>query len=125
MKILDRLPISEQRTSLRFGDKYITVRHDQILVWVSVHLAGAFAPEKSIPRFPALLDTGNNFAFSLQDRQLREWAGIDPNLLVALGEVTINGQVVTRRRATVWLYPNIAGRQEPDGNRAPFGLRTG
>ena len=29
-----------------------------------------------------------------------------------LGNLKINGQLVTRRRATVWLYPNIPGRQE-------------
>src|SRR4051812_9124707 len=100
MKILDRLPISEKRTSLRFGDRSVTVRHNQILVWLSVHLAGAVEPEDNIPKFPALLDTGNNFAFSLQDRQLREWAGIDPSLLVALGDVEIN-----------W-----AGRNAPEGD---------
>jgi hypothetical protein len=122
MTILDRLPISEKRTSLRFGDRFITVRPNQILVWVSVHLAKTLEPESSIPRFPALLDTGNNFAFSLQDRLLREWAGIDPNLLVAHGDVEINGQVVTCRRATVWLYPNSPGQQEMAGDRPPFRL---
>jgi hypothetical protein len=122
MRILDRLPIHQTRASLRFGDRYITVHHDQILVWVSIHLAKTLEPENSIPRFPALLDTGNNFAFSLQDRLLREWAGIDPSLLVVLGDVEINGRVVSRREASVWLYPNIPGRQEMDSGRPPFGL---
>ena len=117
MKILDRLPIPEDRTSLRFGDRYLTLRADQIPVWVSVHLGGALEPEENIPRFPALLDTGNNFGFSVQDRHLREWAGIDPGLLVALGNIEIDGQVVMRRRATVWLYPNIPGRQEVASGR--------
>jgi hypothetical protein len=125
MKILDRLPISETRTSLRFGDRYITVRPDQILVWVSVHLARTVEPESSIPRFPALLDTGNNFGFSLQDRLLREWAGIDPSLLVALRHGEINGQAVTCRAATVWLYPNSPGRQEVASDRPPFLLEMG
>jgi hypothetical protein len=125
MKILDRVPISEQRTSLQFGDKYVTVRRNQILVWVSVHLAGALEPEKNIPQFPALLDTGNNFAFSLQDRLLRDWAGIDPSLLVSLGNVEINGQAVTCRTATVWLYSNSPGRQEVASDRPPFLLEMG
>ena len=59
MKILDRLPITEERTSLRFGDRSITVRSSQVLVWMSVHMAGVLEPEESIPKFPALLDTGN------------------------------------------------------------------
>jgi len=72
MKILDRLAIPEDRTSLRFGDRYVTIHANQILVWVSVHLPGILVPEGNIPRFPALLDTGNNFGFSVQDRHQRE-----------------------------------------------------
>ena len=122
MKILDRLPIPENHTSLQFGNKFVTVHRNQVLVWVSVHLAGAHEPEENIPRFPALLDTGNNFSFSVQDRHLREWAGIDPGLLEFLGDIEINEQVVTRREATVWLYPNVPGRQDVAGDRPPFRL---
>ncbi len=92
MKILDRLPIPEERTSLRFGDRYVTVHRNQILVWVSVHLSGVLEPEENIPRFPALLDTGNNFGFSVQDRHLREWAGIDPGLLGSSGTSRSKGR---------------------------------
>jgi hypothetical protein len=122
MKIFDRLPIPKDRMSLRFGDRHITVHRNQALVWVSVHMGGVLVPEENIPRFPALLDTGNNFAFSIQDRHLREWAGIDPGLLMALGDIEIDGQVAKRRRATVWLYPNIPGRQEVARGRPPFRL---
>ena len=120
MKILDRLPISERRESLRFGDRYVTVRTNQILVWMSVHMGGLLEPEESVPRFPALLDTGNNFGFSIQDRQLHQWAGIDPALLDLLGNVEINDQVVLCREATVWLYPNVPGRREVASNRPPY-----
>ncbi len=123
MKILDRLPITEERTSLRFGDRHITVRSNQILVWMSVHMAGVLEPEESIPKFPALLDTGNNFGFSIQDRHLREWAGLDPALLESLGPVKINEQVVTRQQAKVWVYPNIPGRQGGANGKPPFWLK--
>jgi hypothetical protein len=123
MKILDQLPISTERTSLRFGGRFITVLPNQILVWVSVHMAGPVEPEHNIPRFPALLDTGNNFAFSLQDRHLREWVGIAADVLAPLGDITIEGKVVKRRRATVWLYPNVPGRQDAANNRPPFRLK--
>jgi hypothetical protein len=122
MKILDRLPIPKDRISLRFRDRYITIRADQIPVWVSVHLSVVLVPEGNIPRFPALLDTGNNFGFSIQERHLREWAGIDPGLLEFFGDIKINEQVVTCRRATVWLYPNDPGRQEVAGGRPPLRL---
>jgi hypothetical protein len=125
MKILDRLPIPVERAALPFGDRYVTVHRNQVLVWVSVHLAGAPEPEENIPRFPALLDTGNNVDFSIQDRHVRDWAGIDPSLLVSLGDIEINRQVVTLRRATVWLYPNIPGRQDVADDQPPFRLRMG
>ena len=122
MKVLDRLPIPENRASLRFGDRYIAIHANQILAWVSVHLSEVVVPEENTPTFPVLLDTGNNVGFSLQDRHLREWAGIDPGLLEFLGDIEINEQVVTRREATVWLYPNVPGRQDVAGDRPPFRL---
>src|SRR4029078_10220552 len=116
------LPIPEDRTSLRFGGRYVTIHANQILVWVSIHLSGLLVPEETIPTFPALLDTGNNFGFSLQDRHLREWAGIDPGLLEVRGDIIIEGKVVTRRGATVWLSPNLPGRQAPASGWPPFRL---
>ena len=122
MKILDRLPIPGERTSLRFGDRHVTVHRDQILVWVSVHLSGALEPEENIPRFPALLDTGNNLGFSVQDRHLRDWAGIGPDLLEPIRDIEVNGQAVRLRKATVWPQPNVPGRQDAAVEGRPFRL---
>jgi hypothetical protein len=108
MKILDRLPISRDRLSLRFGDQYGTIHADQIVVWVSVQFSEVVAPKSDVPRFPALLDTGNNFGFSMRERHLRAWAGIDPGSLETLGDISIEGKAVTRYEATVWLHPNTA-----------------
>ncbi|MGO9463569.1 MAG: hypothetical protein ACLQVF_05330 [Isosphaeraceae bacterium] len=87
MKILDRLPIPEDRATLRFGDRYVTIHATQILVWVSAHLPEVLVPDENIPRFPALLDTGNNFGLSVRNRHLREWAGIDPGMLEVRGDI--------------------------------------
>jgi hypothetical protein len=122
MKILDRLPIPEVHTSPRFGDRYVKIRPDQILVWVSAHLSGVLEPEETIPRLPALLDTGNNFGFSVRERHLREWAGIASGSLESLGDVTVNRQVVTLRKATVWIYPNTPRRQGIADDARPFRL---
>jgi hypothetical protein len=103
MKVIDRLPLSQSRTPLRFGERYITIHANQILVWISVHLPGALALEENIPMFPALVDTGNNIGISVRDRHLRDWAGINPDLLESLGDIEINEQVVSRLKATVWL----------------------
>jgi hypothetical protein len=96
------------------------VHRNQILVWVSVHLAGVDEPEANTPKFPALLDTGNNLGFSVQDRHLRDWAGISPGLLEPPREIEVDGQVVGLQKATVWLHPNAAGRQDAAVERRPY-----
>lgn len=111
-KILDHLPVLEQGTFVRFDDKHIKVRRDQILVWVSIHLAEVPRLEKNAPRIPALLDTGLNFDFSIQHRHLKEWAGIDPGLLPPLGDLVINGQTVNRLEASVWIHANIPWKRD-------------
>jgi hypothetical protein len=123
MKILDQLPITREHSSLRFGERYLVIHANQILVWVSVHLPGILVPETNIPMFPALLDTGNNFGFSMQDRHLRDWAGIDPGLLENRGDIGIEGKVVPRRAASVWLYSNIPGKQEAANGQSPLRLK--
>lgn len=67
-KIIDQLPILEKRTFPRFDDKHVKVHSNQILLWVSIHLTGIVQPEQNTPKIPALLDTGNNFDFSIQHR---------------------------------------------------------
>ena len=88
-KILDRLPILDKRAFPRFDDKHVRVHRDQILVWVSVNLAGVpdFPPE--VPKIPALLETGNNFDFSIQHRHLREWANLAEAAHATVAEVLI------------------------------------
>jgi hypothetical protein len=123
MKILDRLPISDERTAVRFGDRHVTVLPDQIQVWVSIHLAGVSQPEANLPRIPALIDTGNNFECSLQHRHVRDWAGIDPGSLRLLGTIGIDGKPVDRREAVVWLYRNLPGTRDMALDMPPFRLR--
>jgi len=119
MKILDRLPIVEDRTTLRFGDRHVTVHRGQILVWLSVHLPEVLEPEPNTPKFPALLDTGHNYDFALQHRYLREWAGIDPRSLPPLPGIRIDGRPVDRHVVTVWVYPNVPGERKVDTTRPP------
>jgi hypothetical protein len=123
MKILDRLPISEERTPVRFGDRYVTVLPDQILVWVSVDRARAQRPEKNIPKIPALLDSGHNSNFAIQHRHLREWSGIDPAALRLLGSGDIGEQPIRLHQAVIWLYPNVPGTRDIAADKPPHLLQ--
>ncbi len=122
MKILDRLPITRNRGSLEFGGRYITVHRNQAIVWLSVLPPEVRTPEPNHPVFPALLDSGNNVGLSIQHRHLHEWAGVGMGLCEAIGELEINAQVVTRRAAAVWLYPNIPDCQDLRSGGPPFRL---
>src|SRR5687767_14631849 len=122
-RILDQLPVVEERSTMRFDGKQVVLHANQILVWVSLHLADVLQPEKNIPRIPALLDTGNNVGFTIQHRQLREWAGIDPVLLPLLGTININAQKANLHGATVWLHRNMPGRREVAEGKLPHLLQ--
>src|SRR5262249_10080118 len=122
MKILDRPPIPEDRTSLRFGDRYITIHANQILVWVSVHLSEVVVPEVNLRGLRALRDPGKGLGFPVQARHRREWAGIAPGRMEPRGDLTMDGKVPPRREATVWLSPNVPGRQHAVGVGPPFRL---
>src|SRR5262249_4519019 len=67
-----------------------------------------------------LLDTGNNFDFSTQERHVREWAGLSLGSLPHLGHVEINDRRIDRYRATIWLHPNVPGTRRADDDRYPF-----
>jgi hypothetical protein len=121
-KILDRLPMTGQSEELRFQDRSLPIHPNQLIAWVSVHLAGATSPEPNTPYFPALIDTGSNFGFTLQERHLNDWAGIRPERLRVIGARRLDGRHVPCRAATVWLYANRPGTREPFAGRPPVCL---
>jgi hypothetical protein len=68
MKILDRQPIPKEHTSLRFGGRFITLRPNQILVWMSVHLSGVAVPRTApsvTPRALAISASDWPFGFKV------------------------------------------------------------
>lgn len=104
MQILRRLPFGESPSTVQVAGEVVLVRSYQIVVWVSLGVDESIAA--SAPRFPAVLDTGHNHNFSLQERQLTTWAGIDPARCSTLGAVRVNRQEVPLRRLNLWLYRN-------------------
>jgi len=97
------------------------VRPYQIAVWASVSVAGQLAWDRRTPVLPALLDTGTNHNFSIYHSQLIRWAGMRPELLRVLGHARVGGKRVSLNAATVWIHPNVPGKQEVS-NREPYPL---
>jgi hypothetical protein len=96
----------------------VQVKPYQIIVWVSVTPADLLEWESTLPRFPAILDPGNNHNFSLQEAHLRRWAHLAVPDLQPLGWILESRRRVRCYAASVWLHPNVPGtRTVPDGAR--------
>jgi hypothetical protein len=126
MKILDRLPYStEPPPPIVVRGQPVRVKPHQIIVWVSVSVADLAEWDARTPAFPAILDTGNNFTFSIFQNHLIQWAGLHPRLLNLLGTIKEGGQRYPCREAFLWLHPNAPGRRDRRADRKPLRLRLG
>jgi len=122
VKILDQLPYStEPPPPVVVRGQSLPVKPHQIIVWVSVGVANLEWDART-PAFPAILDTGNTFTFSIFQSQLVLWAGMQPQLLRRLGAIREGGRHYLRHEADVWLHLNAPGRQDRRTDRAPLRL---
>jgi hypothetical protein len=133
--ILRELPFYPEPTSLRLpGGGTIPVKHDQIIVWVSITRPQAPDLPADALRFPAVLDTGFNDNFLIREEQLTAWAGsgrrsCPPSIPFArrgdlfLSAMPISGFTRTGRgRGTTSRAPSRSAwswtRASPSGRRA-------
>lgn len=122
MRILDRLPYFAESTTVLLPNEVVRVKPHQIIAWVSVSIAQVLEWDARTPAFPAILDPGNNFNFSIFESQLIRWAGTRPELLRVLGYIRMQGKRYPRHAADLWLHPNIAGSRDRQPGREPFRL---
>ncbi len=110
--ILRRLPFFEKTSTVTVRGAPLRVKGHQIVVWVSLTFFETARPEAGVPRFPAILDTGNTQGFSLRESHLRQWAGIDPRFLSPLGTVRHAGRTFPMHAARLWLHRNKPGARD-------------
>src|SRR5436309_8519353 len=115
MKILDRLPFSERRSEVWTPDRLATVKPHPIIVTVSLAVRELLEPDPGLPRFPAILDTGNNHNFAISEQQLRSWARITPS--ESRHHIRVQGRQIPLINAGLWLFPNEPGRVDASGRR--------
>lgn len=98
----------------------VRVYHDQLVLWVTLAPVGLASPS-GCPPFPAVLDTGFNDSFLMQERQADGWLG--PAVVARLPFTGRRRQVgqdqVEGRAADLWLYPNVPGTRDRDPRGAP------
>src|SRR5438094_7777 len=63
--ILHELPYLDTIGYVDVNRQAVQVLPHQIIVWVSLSLRNVLALDTPAPRFPAILDTGNSYGFSI------------------------------------------------------------
>jgi len=117
MKILDRLPVFDKRYQFDIHGEPLKIRPFQILIQVSLSDIPAWDPRT--PLIPALLDTGNNHNFSIQERHLTRWVGVHSQSLPFLGEMREGARTPSLRFANLWIHRNRSGCRDLNA-REPF-----
>jgi hypothetical protein len=105
VRLIDRLPYSDETTYLPIVDGMVEIRRYQIVVWVSLRTR----------LFPAILDTGHSHNFTISEGQLGRLAGVDH--LPIIGHAAVNRQLLPPAKGDVWLYGNRRGTREPTGRK--------
>ena len=122
--ILRDLPFFDRPTSVHVQGREVTIRHDQIVVWVSLAPQDIERPDRNTPRFPAVLDTGFNHSFILHNDHLVRWAGFQSRQLRRLASVKVYGSLVPQFAINVWLHRNLAGLRDELMDQSPVLIET-
>ncbi|NUQ62238.1 MAG: hypothetical protein HUU20_07105 [Pirellulales bacterium] len=121
-RIIQELPYFGQPTSAPVRGQSFPVKREQIIVWVSVADPGQGQLDPRTPRIPAILDTGCNHNFVINQQHLTDWAGIHPDYLPKLAGTRVAGEPVSQFAANVWLHPNVPGKRDEPTSGPPFQL---
>lgn len=120
--IIRKFPFRSTRTSVTVQGREVPIKADQIIVSVSLSPGGARSLERGAPQFPAILDTGHNHNFSIQEDHLIRWAGMDPRTLSRLGEIRLGNDRLPLLEANVRIFPNVRGKRDVAAGGAPLCL---
>ena len=113
-------PFFSTPTKVTVNGREVSVKADQIIVWISLTAGGTARLDPGTPRFPAILDTGHTHNFSIQEQQLIEWAGVDPRVLTKIGEIRVGKDRLPLFRAgSLALSEHAVGKTDLAAGRAP------
>jgi hypothetical protein len=112
MKIIDRLPISEEGWKVPTPDGVEEVRPYQIIVRVSITAGDVQECPGDAPVIPAILDTGNNHNFAIRQEHRNRWIDWAPR---RVGQIHVGGFIVPLFAAKVWIHSNREGTVDLSG----------
>jgi hypothetical protein len=99
-------PIPETAGPVATPDGSAEVVPYQIVVMVSIVAKTSIELPSDAPRFPAVLDTGNNHNFAIRQEQLDRWTGLT---LAKRGLVNVGGRTLPLYAANVWIHSDHRG----------------
>jgi hypothetical protein len=105
--IIRNCPFFDRTTTVTVNGDQITILPYQIILWVAVRSGGVTSRT-----FPAIVDTGNSFSFSIREEQLESWAGIHADSLPRAGTIEINNRKQIVRVADLALLRNIPNQRD-------------
>src|SRR5262249_52640212 len=95
------------------GRRHVVLDH-QIIVWVSLAPMGQASLDPSASRFPAILDTGSTFTFSLREEFALQWTGFS-QLLPPIRTIALLNQPrqqIPVHPHNIWPHPNLPGGRD-------------
>ncbi len=121
--ILRDLPFfPDEEKDVEFDGRHISIKSDQIMVWVGITEGKQTEFDPRRPVFPAILDTGHSHNSSIRHEHLIRWAGLDPRWLRRRGDIRIGEENVPLYQADVWIHPNVRGKRNQAAGGEPFRL---
>jgi hypothetical protein len=96
-------PIPEAAIWVATPDGRAQILPYQIVVTVSIAANKAMQLPSVAPRFPAVLDTGNNHNFAMREEQFVQWTALK---LPKRGLVKIGATTIPLYAASVWIHPH-------------------
>ena len=109
MKILDRLPVTDDHLFLDVPGGRFRAKPHQIIVKISISDFATWDARLAI--IPALIDTGNNRHFSIQESHLISMGGT-PTRVPSRGHAIREGpRNAALHHADIWIHRNQSGHR--------------
>lgn len=96
-------PIPETAERVATPDGTAQVMPYQIVVMVSIAAKTVMELPSDAPRFPAVVDTGNNHNFAIRQEPFARWTGLT---LPKRGLINVGGTTIPLHAANVWIHPD-------------------
>jgi hypothetical protein len=116
MRILDKLPISDEPATVTVGTESVIIKRFQIFVWVSIQASSPF---------PAILDTGHSHNFSITESQLAHWVRLRPSEFKLIGTTRLKGEKLLQLQGDFQLHRNRQGTRELAEGSLPLIMTEG